>query len=83
MVVSIVYLITWLSQVLSFLLLTMLSNKLSANDFGFVTLSLLILGLAQKLNEFGINEYYVLNGDKTKLPTLFWMNLIKLVDDEY
>ncbi len=71
------YTITWASQVLSFVLMTSLSKLQDAEVFGFSTFSFLVLGLVVRLNEIGINEYYLIRGNLSDLSTLYFLNVLK------
>ena len=68
---------TWLSQFSLFILISFLASVQGKLDFGFSLFSLLVLGLCLRLNEIGINEYFVINGGRDKVFCFFIANVVK------
>lgn len=75
--IAVYYITTWTSQLASFLMLAILARIQTPEDFGLSSLSYLILSISVRVNEAGINEYYVINGSEDKLNSLYSLNKAK------
>jgi O-antigen/teichoic acid export membrane protein len=71
------YAITWFGQFSVLMLMTVLAHIQSQELFGFSAFSYLILGIAIRLNEVGINEYYLVNGCSEDINSLYILNILK------
>lgn len=69
----------WTSQLVFFLYTLMIAKELSAEQFGIYSLLFAFLMFGMRFNEIGIGDYFVINGRKEDLGSVFIINMLKSV----
>ncbi|MBU8944441.1 MOP flippase family protein [Klebsiella quasipneumoniae] len=69
---------TFASIAISFLQITMLAHILEPHQFGILTISLLVIMIADTISDFGISNSIIQKKEisKEELSTLYWVNVI-------
>lgn len=72
-----IFVITWLSQVMFFLFGLALAKQLEPHSYSVAVIVIAVAVFALRLTEVGIGDFYVINGKKGQLFTVWVLNVIK------